>query len=140
MSLVLLLVVLAVIGGIAVVAAGRGGSLPEPDPDRATTGALADDEVDRAHVDGLRFTLALRGYRMDEVDEVLDELVDELDRRGERIRELEEQGGASGTTAAEPAAGVPVDEPAAEAPAVDRVDGDRVDGPDPAEPTTPRDA
>jgi DivIVA domain-containing protein len=127
-SLVLLLVVLAVIGGIAVVAAGRGGSLPEPDPDRATTGSLADDEVDRAHVDGLRFTLALRGYRMDEVDAVLDKLVDELDRRAERIRELEEQSGASGTTAAEPA--VPVDEPAA---------ADSVEEPDPAEPTTPRD-
>jgi DivIVA domain-containing protein len=129
-SLVLLLVVLAVIGGIAVVAAGRGGSLPEPDPDRATTGTLADDEVDRSHIDGLRFTLALRGYRMDEVDEVLDKLVDELDRRGERIRELEEQGGASGT-AAQPAGDETVDEPAAVG---------TVDQPDPAEPTTPRDA
>jgi DivIVA domain-containing protein len=148
-SLVLLLVVLAVIGGIAVVAAGRGGSLPEPDPDRATTGSLADDEVDRAHIDGLRFTLAIRGYRMDEVDEVLDKLVDELDRRGERIRALEEQGGASGTTAAEPAADVPVAEPAAGIPVaepatVDTVAEpatvDTVDERDPAEPTTPRDA
>jgi len=130
-SLVLLLVVLAVIGGIAVVAAGRGGSLPEPDPDRATTGTLADDEVDRTHVDGLRFTLAVRGYRMDEVDEVLDKLVDELDRRGERIRELEEQGGAPGTPAAEPDAYRPVSEPTTV---------DSVDEPDPAEPTTPRDA
>jgi DivIVA domain-containing protein len=129
--LVLLLVVLAVIGGIAVVAAGRGGSLPEPDPDRATTGTLADDEVDRSHVDGLRFTLALRGYRMDEVDEVLDKLVDELDRRGERIRELEEQGGASGTTAAEPAAEHTVDDPAT---------AEGVEEPDPVEPTAPRDA
>jgi DivIVA domain-containing protein len=129
-SLVLLLVVLVVIGGIAVVAAGRGGSLPEPDPDRATTGTLADDEVDRSHIDGLRFTLALRGYRMDEVDEVLDKLVDELDRRGERIRELEEQGGASGTTVAEPAVHELVAEPTT----------DTVAEPDPAEPTTPRDA
>jgi DivIVA domain-containing protein len=129
-SLVLLLVVLVVIGGIAVVAAGRGGSLPEPDPDRATTGTLADDEVDRSHIDGLRFTLALRGYRMDEVDEVLDKLVDELDRRGERIRELEEQCGASGTTVAEPVVHEPVAEPTT----------DTVAEPDPAGPTTPRDA
>ena len=140
MSLVLLLVVLAVIGGIAVVAAGRGGSLPEPDPDRATTGTLADDEVDRTHVDGLRFTLALRGYRMDEVDEVLDKLVDELDRRGERIRELEEQGGARGTRAARPATDEPVDAPAASDSADEPVTVDGVDQPDPAEPTTPRDA
>jgi DivIVA domain-containing protein len=98
-SFVLLLVVLAVIGGIAVVAAGRGGAMPGPDPDRATTGTLAGDEVDRTHVDGLRFTLALRGYRMDEVDEVLDRLVDELERRDERIRELEGQQGAGGPAA-----------------------------------------
>ncbi|HEX4698275.1 MAG TPA: DivIVA domain-containing protein [Actinomycetes bacterium] len=137
MSLVLLLVVLAVIGGIAVVAAGRGGSLGEPDPDRATTGSLPDDEVDRSHVDGLRFTLALRGYRMDEVDAVLDKLVDELDRRGERIRALEVQGGAGGTTVAEPAA----DEPAADEPAADEPAGvDGVAEADPAGPTTPRDA
>ncbi len=89
MSLVLLLVILAVIGGIAVVAAGRGGGLPEVEPERSPTGALPDGTVDRAGIDGLRFSLALRGYRMDEVDAVLDRLVGELDRRGARILELE---------------------------------------------------
>jgi DivIVA domain-containing protein len=88
-SLVLLLVVLAVIGGIAVVATGRGGGLPDAEPDRAPRGELPEGEPGRAAVDGLRFGLALRGYRMDEVDEVLDRLVDELERRGERISELE---------------------------------------------------
>lgn len=86
----LLLVVLAVIGGIAVVATGRWGGLPDAEPERSPRGGLAaDGEVDRPAVDGLRFSLALRGYRMDEVDDVLDRLVDELDRRGERISELE---------------------------------------------------
>ena len=89
MSLVLLLVILAVIGGIAVVAAGRGGGLPDVESERSPTGALPAGSVDRAGVDGLRFNLALRGYRMDEVDVVLDRLVDELDRRGARIVELE---------------------------------------------------
>lgn len=89
MSLVLLLVVLAVIGGIAVVATGRGGAMPEVAPDRAPSGRLPDGEVSRADVDGLRFTLALRGYRMDEVDDVLDRLVAEIERRDRRIRELE---------------------------------------------------
>ena len=89
MSLVLLLVILAVIGGIAVVAAGRGGGLPDVEPERTPTGSLPDGPVDRAGVDGLRFSLAVRGYRMDEVDVVLDRLVDELDRRGARILELE---------------------------------------------------
>jgi DivIVA domain-containing protein len=88
-SLVLLLVLLAVIAGIAVVAAGRGGSLPAPDPDRSPRGTLPEGDVSRATVDGLRFTLALRGYRMDEVDDVLDRLLDELDRRGARLAEME---------------------------------------------------
>ena len=86
----LLLVVLAVIGGIAVVATGRWGGLPDVEPERSPRGELAaDHELDRPAVDGLRFSLALRGYRMDEVDDVLDRLVEELDRRGERISELE---------------------------------------------------
>lgn len=89
MSLVLLLVILAVIAGIAVVAAGRGDGLGAAQPERSPLGALPAGEVTRSDVDGLRFTLALRGYRMDEVDAVLDRLVDELDRRGTRILELE---------------------------------------------------
>lgn len=89
MSLLLLLVALAVIGGIAVVAAGRWGSMAEIDPDRSLRGVLPADAVDREGVEGLRFTLALRGYRMDEVDDVIDQLVAEIDRRGERIAELE---------------------------------------------------
>ena len=86
----LLLVVLAVIGGIAVVATGRWGGLPDAEPERSPRGELAADaELDRPAVDGLRFSLALRGYRMDEVDDVLDRMVVELERRGERISELE---------------------------------------------------
>jgi DivIVA domain-containing protein len=88
-SLVLLLVLLAVIAAIAVVAAGRGGSLPDADPDRSLRGSLPEGEVSRSAVDGLRFTLALRGYRMDEVDDVLDRLVGELEERDRRIQELD---------------------------------------------------
>ncbi len=40
-------------------------------------------------VDRLRFSLGLRGYRMDQVDEVLDRLRDELAARDARIAELE---------------------------------------------------
>ena len=89
MSIVLLLVLLAVIATIAVVAAGRGGALPDADPERSPRGVLPSDRVDRAAVDGLRFTLAFRGYRMNEVDDVLDRLLDELDERDRRIAELE---------------------------------------------------
>ena len=89
-SLVLLLVLLAVIAAIAVVAAGRGGGLGDVEPGPLARGVLPDGDVDRATVDGLRFTLALRGYRMDEVDDVLDRLVDELERRGRADRRARE--------------------------------------------------
>ena len=89
MSIVLLLVLLAVIAAVAVVAAGKGGSLPDTEPDRSPRGVLPSGPVDRAAVDGLRFTLAFRGYRMGEVDDVLDRLLDELDERDRRIAELE---------------------------------------------------
>lgn len=82
--ILLLLVLLAVIAAIAVVAAGRGGSLPDAVPDRSPTGTLPEGPVDRAAVEGIRFSLALRGYRMDEVDRVLDRLVGELETRPAR--------------------------------------------------------
>ncbi|WP_026555609.1 DivIVA domain-containing protein [Arthrobacter sp. 35W] len=40
-------------------------------------------------VDHLRFSLGLRGYRMDQVDEVLDRLRDELAAKDARIASLE---------------------------------------------------
>ena len=89
MSIVLLLVVLAVIAVIAVAAAGRWGSMPDAEPDRSPRGQLPPGEVTRSEVDGLRFSLGFRGYRMDEVDEVLDRLTDQLERRDARIAELE---------------------------------------------------
>ena len=89
MPLLLLLLLLAVVAGIAVVAAGRGGSLAPVEPDRSPRGRLPSGRVDRAALDGLRFTVAFRGYRMDEVDAVLDRLAAEIDDRDTRLRELE---------------------------------------------------
>lgn len=91
MHLLTLLLILAVLAAVAVVATGRGGSLAPAEPDRSPRGRLPAGPVDRASVDGLRFTLALRGYRMDEVDDVLDRLVAELEARDARIAELESQ-------------------------------------------------
>jgi DivIVA domain-containing protein len=87
--ILLLLLLLAVVASIALVAAGRGGSLADVVPDRSPRGVLPEGPVDRAAVDGLRFTLAVRGYRMDEVDSALDRLVGELESRDARIAELE---------------------------------------------------
>jgi DivIVA domain-containing protein len=87
-SIVLLLAVLAVLGGVALVAAGRGSAMPDAPPDRAPFGVLPPDAVGPAEVERLRFSLAFRGYRMDEVDDVLDRLTAELAERDARIAEL----------------------------------------------------
>lgn len=70
------LVVLA-LGGIAVVAAGRGTPMAEvyddrPDSDVPAAGPLSADDLRR-----VRFSLAFRGYRMSEVDALLDRLARE---------------------------------------------------------------
>jgi DivIVA domain-containing protein len=87
--LLLLFAALAVLAAIAVVAAGTGGSLGTATRDRSPRTELPVDDVDRAAIDGLRFSLTFRGYRMDEVDEVLGRLTDELEIRDRRITELE---------------------------------------------------
>jgi DivIVA domain-containing protein len=87
-TLIQVLIVLAVVAAVAAVAAGvvRGGlpdpasSLPDPGlpPDRLHGSDLAD----------VRFSLGLRGYRMDEVDEVLDRAAAELEARDAELAEL----------------------------------------------------
>lgn len=86
-ALIYLLVVAAVAAaffGIAAVVFGRGEELPALPADETPTRLPARD-VTAAHVRALRFPLAVRGYRMTEVDWVLDRLAAELDRaEGER--------------------------------------------------------
>lgn len=102
--LVLLLVILAVLGAVAVVAAGRGDVLGPESPRRGPLAELplgaTPEDVDR-----LRLSLGWRGYRMDEVDQVLDDLRDELAAlqgtlrdRDARVAELE-AGRTDGLTA-----------------------------------------
>jgi DivIVA domain-containing protein len=87
-------------------------------------GPLAPDDVD-----AVRFAVGLRGYRMDEVDEVLDRVADDLAVRDARIAELEARLGAGpapspSPAAADPAAFAPpaLPEPAAPAGAPATVD------------------
>ena len=65
-------------GAVAVVAAGRGQPMSEAYDDRPDpvlpVGDIRADDLRRA-----RFSLALRGYRMSEVDALLDRLARQLD-------------------------------------------------------------
>jgi DivIVA domain-containing protein len=49
---------------------------------------LLPDEAAPADVDGVRFSLGLRGYRMDQVDQVLDELRDQLAAKHAEVERL----------------------------------------------------
>jgi DivIVA domain-containing protein len=66
-------------GAVAVVAAGRGGSMAEVYDDRPDARVPADGPLTADDVRRVRFTTALRGYRMSEVDALLARLADELD-------------------------------------------------------------
>lgn len=83
------LLVAAVLFAVAAVAAGRGGGLGAAPRDSAETGLPVDRPLQAEDVETLRFTMALRGYRMAEVDEALDRLAAELADRDARIAELE---------------------------------------------------
>jgi DivIVA domain-containing protein len=89
-SVLLLLLILAVVGAIAVVAAGYGDGLAPSERRRGVRAQLPAD-VRPDDLDELRFAVGLRGYRMDEVDEVLDHLREELAARDERITALTAQ-------------------------------------------------
>jgi DivIVA domain-containing protein len=74
------LVVLAM-GGIAVVAAGRGTPMAPAYDDRPDAIVPGDRELESDDLRRVRFSLALRGYRMSEVDALLDRLAREMETR-----------------------------------------------------------
>jgi DivIVA domain-containing protein len=87
-TLLLTLLILAVVGLVAAVAAGRiTGGLDEPASSLPGRG-LPEGRVGVPDLERVRFSPALRGYRMDEVDDVLDRLTEELQLRDEEIAEL----------------------------------------------------
>ncbi|WP_285725991.1 DivIVA domain-containing protein [Psychromicrobium xiongbiense] len=59
--------------------------VPHLPPVLLPAGARAED------LDRIRFSVALRGYRMDQVDQVLDSLSTDLEQQAARIRELERE-------------------------------------------------
>jgi DivIVA domain-containing protein len=78
MWLFAVLVVLA-IGAIAVVAAGRGTPMREEYDDRPDVLLPADRPLESGDLKAVRFSLAVRGYRMAEVDALLSRLARQLE-------------------------------------------------------------
>ena len=81
MWLFAILIVLAM-GGVALVASGRTGALPEEYDDRPDVRVPA-DRLQAADLRRVRFSLAFRGYRMSEVDTLLARLAEQLEESGD---------------------------------------------------------
>jgi DivIVA domain-containing protein len=92
-----ILVVLGVVAAVAAVAAGvlRGGASDEIGLPEATTSVpalrLPPDRLGEHDLENLRFSIGFRGYRMDEVDQVLDRMAGELRARDTEVAELRER-------------------------------------------------
>jgi DivIVA domain-containing protein len=73
-----IMIVLA-LGGIALLAAGRGTPMAEVYDDRPDLGLPEAGPIRGSDLRRVRFSLAFRGYRMSEVDSLLDRLASQLE-------------------------------------------------------------
>ena len=104
MTVFLVVVAVAAVGATAFFAVGRGwprgsgssggepGALPglvEPTP--SLPPVLLPEHPSATDIGSVRFSLGLRGYRMDQVDEVLDSLAAAIAERDSLIEALQEQ-------------------------------------------------
>ena len=83
-----LVVALALVVAVVLVALGRGSSPSEAAPDRRAADLPTGRPIVAADIDGLRLPQAFRGYRMADVDEVLDRLAEQLTARDALIDRL----------------------------------------------------
>jgi DivIVA domain-containing protein len=87
-TLLLTLLIMAVLALVVAVATGRiVGGLDRPASSLPGKG-LPSTPISVDDLERVRFSPALRGYRMDEVDDVLDRVTEEVRRRDEEIAEL----------------------------------------------------
>jgi DivIVA domain-containing protein len=75
---------------VAAAATGRLSGLAEAPVDRAD-GSLAPGRIGPDDVNQVSFTMAFRGYRMEEVDTALDRIVQELSARDVELATRDEQ-------------------------------------------------
>ncbi|MFG2451141.1 DivIVA domain-containing protein [Streptomyces sp. M41(2017)] len=87
--LVVALVVVVAAVTVSVVGGGESTPLPDAEPERLHDPLPYDRPVSRGDVDAVRFPVAVRGYRMADVDDVLGRLSAEIGERDARIADLE---------------------------------------------------
>ena len=76
-------VIVVVMGGIAVVASGRGGALQPTYDDRPDARVPLEGPLTGQDLRRIRFSTAFRGYRMSEVDALLERLAAQVDVPGD---------------------------------------------------------
>ncbi|MFC7400697.1 DivIVA domain-containing protein [Citricoccus sp. GCM10030269] len=93
LSVVLVLVAaVVVVGLLALALTGRTGfARPLSEPVRTLPPVLLPEDPDPSDLERLRFSPALRGYRMDQVDQALDRLAEALAERDAEIERLRER-------------------------------------------------
>jgi len=88
MTVLFVVLAIAVVTGISLLAVGRLGALPDAPPDRVPDELPAEGPIKGQHLQQVRFDVAARGYRMDEVDGLLDRLASEIAIRDATIAAL----------------------------------------------------
>ncbi|MEI7057604.1 DivIVA domain-containing protein [Nocardioides sp. CCNWLW239] len=73
--------IVLVLGGVALVAAGAGAPMGEEYGDRPDALVPRDRVLEAADLRRVRFSVTLRGYRMDEVDALIARLAEEAEWR-----------------------------------------------------------
>lgn len=72
------ILIVVTLGGVAAVAAGIGGVMASADDDRRPLD-LPEGPITAAELREVRLNVAVRGYRMDEVDALLARLADQME-------------------------------------------------------------
>jgi DivIVA domain-containing protein len=113
------IVIVALTGGVVVVAVGRGGSMSEVYDDRPDVTVPSGRPLTSDDLRDVQFSTAVRGYRMDEVDALLARVRGDLIARESRLDDEDVRVVDAVETAASPA---PPAEPASTAESTDPVD------------------
>ena len=79
MTTLLAVAIVLLMGAVAVVASGRGEGLPPADIEGVPSGLPTHGPITAEDLRRVRFNTAMRGYRADEVDALLERLAAQLD-------------------------------------------------------------